>query len=81
MSRDSTVEVSEFESQQGRDFRLSTSSRPVQGLTQPSIQWLRGVLSARVKRPGREDDHSAVTNAEVKNTWICTSIHPHNFME
>jgi hypothetical protein len=27
-----------------------------------------------VKRPGREADHSPPTNAEIKKTWIYTSI-------
>jgi hypothetical protein len=31
------------------------------------------VFSAGVKRPGREADHS-LSDAEVKNTWIYTSI-------
>jgi hypothetical protein len=31
-------------------------------------------LSAGVKRPGREADHSPPTNAEVKKTWIYTSL-------
>jgi hypothetical protein len=36
------------------------------GSTQPPIQWVPGVLSQRVKRPGREADHSPQASAEVK---------------
>jgi hypothetical protein len=32
-----------------------------------------GALSPRLKRPGREADHSPPISAEVKNTWIYTS--------
>jgi len=28
-----------------------------------------------VKRPGRETDHSSLSNAEVKNEWSCTSTY------
>jgi hypothetical protein len=49
-------------------FLLSTSSRPAVGPTQPPIQWVSGALSPRVKRPGREADHSLPTSAEVKKT-------------
>jgi hypothetical protein len=46
------------------------------GPTQP-IKWVPGVLSPRVKRPGREADHSPPPSAEVKNTWIYTSTAPY----
>jgi hypothetical protein len=59
-----TTEESEFE------------SRP----TQPPIQWLLGVLSRGVKRPGREDDHSRPASAEVKKIWIYTFTPPYAFM-
>jgi hypothetical protein len=57
----------------GKVFLLSTSSRPVLGPTQPSIQWVPGALSPGVKRPGHEADHSPPTSVEVKKTWIYTS--------
>jgi hypothetical protein len=63
----------------GKTFVLSTS-RPDLGPTQPPIQWVPGALSPGVKRPGREDDHSPPTSAEVKNTWIYTSTPPYVFM-
>jgi hypothetical protein len=52
---------------------FSTSSRLALGSTQPPIQWVPGVLSPGVNRPGREVDHSPPTNAEVKKMWIYTS--------
>jgi hypothetical protein len=54
-------------------FLLSTSSRPILGSTLPPIQWVPGVLSPGVKRPGHEADHSPPTSAEARNTGICTS--------
>jgi hypothetical protein len=36
------------------------------GPTQPPIQWVPGSLSLRVKRSGREADHSPPSSAEVK---------------
>jgi hypothetical protein len=45
----------EFDSQQGQDiFLYSKVSRPAMGSTQPPIQWVPGVFSPRVKRPGHE---------------------------
>jgi hypothetical protein len=41
-----------------KNVLFSKSSRPVLGPTQPPIQWVLGVLSPGVKRPGREADHS-----------------------
>jgi hypothetical protein len=53
---------------------FSTLSRPVLGHTQPPAQWVPGV-----NHPGREVYRSA-TSAEVKKTWIYTSIPPYAFM-
>jgi hypothetical protein len=33
---------------------------------QPPIQWVPGVLSLEVNRPGRESDYSPSSSAEVK---------------
>jgi hypothetical protein len=41
---------------------FSTSSRPVLGSTQPTIQWVPGAPSPWVKRPGREPDHSSTAS-------------------
>jgi hypothetical protein len=54
-----------------KSFLFSTESRPALGFTQPPIQWVPGE-----KRPGREADHSPLTNVEVKKPWIYTST-PH----
>jgi hypothetical protein len=63
-----------------KNFLFSTWSRPALGSTQPPIQWVPGVLSLGVKRPGRESDHSPPANAEVKKMWIYTSNPPYAFM-
>jgi hypothetical protein len=71
----------EFQSRQGqKNFHSSISSRPALGSTQPSIQWIEGVLSPGVKRQGREADHSPLTCAEEKKTWIYTSTTAYAFM-
>jgi len=46
--------------------------------TQPLIQWVPGALSSGGKATGAEADHSSPFNAEVRNSWCCTSI-PHTF--
>jgi hypothetical protein len=51
-------------------FLFTTESRPALGPTQPSIQWVLGALSLKVKRPGREADHSPPSSARVKNASI-----------
>jgi hypothetical protein len=56
-----------------KNFLFSTSFRPALGFTHPPIQWVPGVLSPGVKRPGREADHSPPTSAEVKKMCIYTS--------
>jgi hypothetical protein len=64
----------EFVSRQGLGmFLFTTASRLALGPTQPPIQWVPGALSAGIKRPGREADHSSPSSNEVNNTWICTS--------
>jgi hypothetical protein len=59
---------------------FSKSSRPALRSTQPHIQWVPGALSAGLKRPGREADHSPPTSAEVMKMWIYTSAPPYVFM-
>jgi hypothetical protein len=56
-----------------KDFLFSTSSRPVLGPTQPSVQWVPGSLSPGVKR---EADHLPPASAKVKKMWIITSPPP-----
>jgi hypothetical protein len=57
-------------------FLFTTASGTVLGPTQPPIQWVPGVLSLGVKRPGPEADHSPPSSAEVKNKWSYTSTPP-----
>jgi hypothetical protein len=54
----------------GVGVRVPVRSRMALRSTQPPIQRVLGALSPGVKRPGREDDHSPPTDAEVKKTWI-----------
>jgi len=53
----------------------ATPSRPAQGATQVSIQWV-----PRVRRPGHEADHSHPSSAEVKNAWSYTAAPQYVFM-
>jgi hypothetical protein len=52
------------------------SPPPALGPTQPLIQWVPGVISLGVVRPGREADHSPPSSAEVKNAWDYNSTLP-----
>jgi hypothetical protein len=61
-------------------FLFTTASRTALGFTQPPIQWVPGVLSLGVKRPGREADHSHPSSAEVKNAWSYTSTPQYVFL-
>ena len=58
-----------------RDFLFFRTSRPVVWLTQTSIQWIPSFFP-RVKRPGREVDHSSPTSAKVQDDWSCTCDPP-----
>jgi hypothetical protein len=64
----------------GKIFLLSASSKPDLGPTQPPIQWVPGILSPAVKRPGSVAVHSPPASAEVKNMWIYASTPPQVFM-
>jgi hypothetical protein len=57
-------------------FLFVTASRAILGPTQPSIQWVPGVLAPRVKRPGPNAHHSPLSSAEVKSAWSYTSTPP-----
>jgi hypothetical protein len=61
-------------------FLFTTASRTALGPTQPPIQWVPGILSLGVKRPGREAGYSLPSSAEVKNAWSYTSSLQYVFM-
>jgi hypothetical protein len=66
-----------FKSRKGLGFSvLATASRSTLGSTDPPIQWVLSVISAGVKRPEHEADHSSQLSAEVKNAWSFTSTPP-----
>jgi hypothetical protein len=46
------------------------------GPTQPPYQWVTRALILRVKRPGREANHSHQSSAKFKNVWSYTSTPP-----
>jgi hypothetical protein len=72
-----TIGVLRFDSRRGLGiFLFTTASRTAPRPTQPPIQWVPGVLSLRVKRPGREAYHSPPSSGEVKNAWSYTSTPP-----
>jgi hypothetical protein len=57
-----------FDSRRGLEiFLFTTASRTALGPTHPHIQWVQGVLSLGVKRPGREADHSPHLVPRSKN--------------
>jgi hypothetical protein len=60
----------------GKTF-LSTSSRPVLGLTQSPTQWVPRDLSLGVKRSGREADHSLPSSAEDQESADLYIDHPY----
>jgi len=46
--------------------------RPALGPIQPTFQWVPGALTPRVKRPGRESNHSPPSSSGFKNVWSYT---------
>jgi hypothetical protein len=56
---------------------FTTASRTALGPTKPPLQWVPGALSLRVKRQGREADHSPPYSAEVKE-WVELYLHSPN---
>jgi hypothetical protein len=76
-----TIGVLGFDSRRGLGtFLFTTASGTVLGTTQSPIQWVPGVLSLGVKRPGHEIDHSPPSSAEVKNARNYTSTPQYVFM-
>jgi hypothetical protein len=45
------------------------------GPIQPPIQWVPGAFSLGLRQPGREDDHSPPSGAEVKE---CVELYLHS---
>jgi hypothetical protein len=77
LAMDWTIGVLGFYCRWGLGICLFTSvSGTALGAIQPPIQWVPGALSLGVMRPGREDDHSPPSSAEVKNAWSYTSTSP-----
>jgi hypothetical protein len=56
------------------NFSLHHRVHNALGPTQPRIQWVPGVFSLGVKRPGHEADHSPPSSAEVKE---CVELYLH----
>jgi hypothetical protein len=50
----------------GQELFYSTASRPALRPKQPPVQWVTGTLSAGLKWPGCECDHSPPSCAELK---------------
>jgi len=48
--------------------------------TYPHIQWVLGSSFPRVKRLGREADHSSPYSTEDKNAWSYNSTPPYVFV-
>jgi hypothetical protein len=66
-----SVEELRFDSQQRQDmFLYFRAFKPALMIIQPHIQWVPRALAPRIKRPGREDEHSTSTSAEVKNNGL-----------
>jgi isochorismate hydrolase len=56
------------------------SSRPFWGPPNLLSNMWGGGLSAVVKRPGLEADHSPTANDEVQKMWVYTATPPYAFM-
>jgi hypothetical protein len=62
-----------FDSRLGLGILLfTTTSRTALGPTKPPIQWVPGVPSLGVKRPGREADHSPPSSAQYTFIAWCS---------
>jgi hypothetical protein len=63
-----------------KNCNFSISPKSTLRPTQRPIQSVPGALFPAVKQQGREADRSPPATAEVKKTWIYTSIPPYVFM-
>jgi len=77
-SRDSSVVWMIRGSSSGRGWKFFSSPSHPDRLWGPHSLLSNGYqgLTCGVKWPGHEADHSLPSNAEVKNTWSCTSTPP-----
>jgi hypothetical protein len=64
----------------GITFFFAATSRPNLRPTHPPTQWTSWALSTGVNWPGREDDHSSASSAEVENAWSYTSTNQYVFV-
>jgi hypothetical protein len=64
----------------GKNFHFSMSFIPALGPIQLPSPYVPGALSLGVTRLGREADHSPPASAEVKKSWVYTSILLYSFM-
>jgi hypothetical protein len=70
-----------FDSRHGLGiFIFATASKPALEPTQPPIQWVLGISSPEVKRPGRKSNLLLPSNIEVKNKRNYTSTQSYVFM-
>jgi hypothetical protein len=67
------TEGSEFKSRYGQECSLLQIVQTGSEVHSTSYPVGTGALSPRVKRSGREVEHSPPTSAEVKKMWIYTS--------
>jgi hypothetical protein len=72
----------EFDSRQEKGIFSSPPhpNRPW-GPHHPAIQWVLGALSPRVKRPGREADHSLLCIKKGKKVKLSLCLTKHNAMK
>ena len=60
----------------GDTFIFSKATRTALGHSQPSTQYVHGVLSPGVKRVRREAEHSLTSSTEFQNMCSCISTTP-----
>jgi len=60
-------------------YPISKTRRPLKAPTLPPITWVPVNISAAVKVPGCQVDHSPPSSAKDKNGWSYTSTFPIRF--
>jgi hypothetical protein len=66
-----------FESRKGQNISLLYNVQTCNGAHSISYPTGMGILPQRVKKPGRECDHSAPTSAQLKNKWTLSFTPPY----